>query len=63
MLIIPPVSLREVLCDLRASAFRFCKDERLEDRRSKIGSGGFFGCSIYGAGRSMDGLGQDVPAT
>jgi len=63
MLMIPPVSLREVLCDLRASAFRFCKDERLEDRRSKIGSGGFFGCSKPGAGRSMDGLEQDAPAT
>jgi hypothetical protein len=59
----PPIPLREVLRALRASAFRFCKDERFEDRRSKIGNGGFFGCSIQGAGRSMDGLEQDAPAT
>jgi hypothetical protein len=60
------LNFREVLCALRASAFRFGKklkteDSKTEEPRQEVAA--FMRFSEHGAGRSMDGLDQDDPAT
>jgi hypothetical protein len=53
--------LREVLCALRASAFRFGKKLKTEEPRQEVAA--FMRFSEHGARRSIDGLDQDDPAT
>ena len=55
--------LREVLCALGVSIWKKLKTEDSKTEEVRFQMAAFKRCSEHGAGRSMDGLGQDVPAT